>query len=269
MKLGSTRLKSRWAHRESHRFLTSLLAKITGGKEETKPNYDLQENIEDVDELYTYKLQQALDKSYPYHDSDLPGIIPSPPGTFSQFQVTYPHEECFSKNKIRIDPLSNMVYFDDSPSRRAFSLIRTTDAQNGAKIKRSGMSVKHPKKYQTTSSCKASLERRISSPLQSGISSGSTNCSGVSMGAKSVLRSKVNANSAQEKERLKVQQEERQQRWAAKQMVGRDDLSSDGSVPRERQYPRGTRSSVKELYSVMRQAQVAEYCMNYNQQYIV
>lgn len=122
--------------------------------------------------------------------------------------------------------------------------------------------------YQKSSTRKALKQRHraatvgarfMGSPFRSEDNSGSTNCSGVS--AKSVLRSKVNINSAQEIERL-MEQAERQQHWAARH-DGFDDSSSEDSIPRERQYPRGSRSSVKELYSAMRQAQVADYCMNY------
>lgn len=237
--------------------------------------------------LIDKRIQDVLGKSYPFHDSDLSALPELSTGAAAAaaaaaantHQYTYPDiNEGFPNKKIRIHPSSHMVYFDDSPSRRAFSLIRANEVHPNTLIKKPSTlrstkrsRQKYPKSSLGMSSMlnryKSSTHRSYFMPTSSPRSTlhvGGSAIGPLSVSARPVLRSKINTNSAQETERLMVLKAEQQQRRAELYGDGHGDTSSgDESVPRDSQYPHGTRSSVKELYSAMRLAQVADYSMKY------
>lgn len=135
---------------------------------------------------------------------------------------------------------------------------------------------------------------KSSGSLHSAPNSSTPNSYGSPIETKPILRSKVNTNSAAEMERLMVLSEERRQqstrrlspgsgvgfggggdsrggiarargfqafRSSQEQEEEDEEEESMATHLQSRQYPRGTRSSVKELYSAMRMAQVEGYEM--------
>lgn len=145
----------------------------------------------------------ALNKSFPFHAGDLAGL---------------------DQTKIRIDPITNMVYFDTSPSRRAFSMLRTyapdypTSPLELARKRRA--------KKRRRNAAQWSGESLIQRPLPS------------------VLRNPVNINGEKEKERVSM-------------------LGQVAEVVGMEKYPGGSKRSVRELYAEMRKAQVEEYEMEW------
>lgn len=89
--------------------------------------------------------QQALQRSFPFHTSDMTGLDPEsfepaisfveacpsvqptkmPLGLSSNANIGQGAGPGAAANKIRLDPVLQMAYFDTAQSRRAFSLMRT------------------------------------------------------------------------------------------------------------------------------------------------
>lgn len=336
---GSTRkrfratVRSMWtAHVKPH-LHSKLSPKELDGQEEDNSKLEEKEAhnaaavLAENHQLFNRHMQAALDKSYPFHDSDLEnqpsvattlddGMAKTKESELPMSSPILPPQDVAAGSKIKIDPLSQMVYFDTSSSRRAFSLIRANEVTPVSLVKGpantySGRSSDRSTRMRRSRRRNANTLLPLRSkrhlhqkqqtqyqpnkyatvgPLfwqQDPLSGSSSNSSGagtlsssplqipsVRLSAKPVLRSKVNTNSEQELERLVKLKAERaaaraRHRYetaaaAVEKQTGESDdddgdYDYDGTGLRERQYPHGSKSSVKELYSAMRKAQVAGY----------